>query len=687
MRRAWVAFALVLFAALVLLRWVGALGGESQDTYLAEVVNGATARQGVETVSLDPEASTRGTFQFTPTPSGEPNPATLRVEVEWDDSTIASSVEILLRQLHTGLAIRSPAMRVTDAGGLAMFESLTAGEYEVTAPLGAQANVTLAHREEKLLRLSIPRGHSVLLHVVDGDGLALPAAEIWLSHGFNVASGWILGQTDSAGSFAHASVPDGRYLGIRKAGYVAGDLFVTGQDTSPGAEVTIVLERGGGALSGTVRRASSGEVVPDALVCIGSPSGFPHSGRAQSIYRVGPPPFLVRSDIHGRFRVSGVPCGTLPVVVLADGCAAESAQVGLNDGDEARLDLWVEDACGLFGIVVDAAGASIPGALIGAGDRETFEYVATRSDEQGRYVLNSLGCGQITLWASHSMHGTTARQVDVNGAGEVRLVLAGGGVVRGRVVDRSGLIQVGSRVEILALSPAGEPDGVLGTWETDEGGEFTARTTRCSSGMRVCVRSRAAPASIPVLETQYDAWPSTPILLVVPAAADCGGTLRGQIVDAQGLDRGGTVVILATDSGRNATTLSAPKSGTFEFSGLCAGTYTTRVHSGEFSVVVSEVYVGVGATLDLGPLRVGDIGRLRLHPDSLGPPGGTQVRVVGSDRHSTVEHQVAETPVEVDLRAGTYEVEWLRGGSDLQRRTIQVLVGRHVDVRLSTEDL
>lgn len=193
---------------------------------------------------------------------------------------------------------------------------------------------------------------------------------------------------------------------------------------------------------------------------------------------------------NGLFHISAVPQGYYEVHVLAEGYAGRKAGVFDNRSGHAYLefDTLISRRASLKGVVVDDKGNPIPGvkvsarntvAIDGLGYQCASEPVAT-TDAKGGFEISSLPegftgmrCRAPALHQKTSifeLYRVSSRPWEERA--DVKIVMTGTGVVRGKVVGKDG--KAPTRSFVVNLEPKG--GSRIGTWggsmQCDEGGAF-----------------------------------------------------------------------------------------------------------------------------------------------------------------------------------------------------------------------
>jgi carboxypeptidase family protein/PDZ domain-containing protein len=271
----------------------------------------------------------------------------------------------------------------------------------------------------------------------------------------------------------------------------------------------------------------------------------------------------------------------------------------------------------IAGSVEDAQGAPVEGAIVRASRRRSDAPPATaRTDAAGRFRLEGVGEGRWLVTASRP-GAAPASDVAEAGASDVRLRLAGGGRVTGRVKDaRSGAPVTSFTVAVLSRTPRSvQVAAADGRYELDELPPGRAFVTVTAPGyaapdeVRVAVPEPGAPAAT----ADFALAPGARLRGVVVERGS-GAPVAGARVEAEGgvPDVPGAPV-------RNEVATDAE--GRFELSGLGDGSTTlvasapghhARTLSGPALAAGAEASASADVTIELSPLAAGETPRVEL---------------------------------------------------------------------------
>lgn len=234
-------------------------------------------------------------------------------------------------------------------------------------------------------------------------------------------------------------------VSVLRAGYTAGEARAV--QVPAERPVRIVLQEVG-AISGRV-------VDPDGKPIAGADVriDFRPVGR---LMRFTGALLYDESDLEGNFRLTEVTPGLIDLSAQAPGWqAGRVADLEVRGGEEKRgVEIMLSPAAILEGRVLTPSGEALPGAQVGLpfeeGQGRGFQMATT--DDEGRYMLESLPPGHRTLEATHPDYGTARRQTELRvGENSLDITLEGGSEVSGRVVDDTGMPVPGAQVWLYSL--------------------------------------------------------------------------------------------------------------------------------------------------------------------------------------------------------------------------------------------
>ena len=375
-------------------------------------------------------------------------------------------------------------------------------------------------------------------------------------------------ETDKQGRFAIAELPAGVYrVAIEAEGFVPHDIAEL-PVPEEGAPPAIRVELAPAVFIAGVVTDAGGEAVADAVVETTRPGG--RALRAQT-------------DAKGRFRLGPLADGDeVGINAHAAGVGRVVEWAAVAPRDDLRI--HIRGGGVLRGRVVDSESglplSDFQMNLTRLGGDEQIRAKRFQSDD-GVFAWEALRPGRFAATVSadgYQLHTVPAFEMPQDGADvELPIAMNPGAVVRGQVVDvATGLPVAGALVtaregawvsyETLSNINAEKPFGIASD-RTDAEGAFVLRQLPLEA---VTVRVRAEG----YLSATAVAQPHDEIAIEISA----GATVRGRLVDQQGMARDGVVVLwYPLTSERRSTAATA--AGGFAFEQVAAGRYRVWGHA------------------------------------------------------------------------------------------------------------
>lgn len=279
-----------------------------------------------------------------------------------------------------------------------------------------------------------------------------------------------------------------------------------------------------------------------------------------------------------------------PLVASAAGFAPAAMMLGTSGDPKApvRVALVLAKGAAVSGVVVDAAGKPVGGARVVASlASEPFPVVDPRRDgvvakADGTFELPVLGAGTWRLTATHTTYGpTTSTPLSLDGAHPktgVKLVLAAGGTVTGKVTDAGGAPVASANVRVVV-----------------RGGVFWRAQRQAFSAADGTFRIEGLPrrAADVVAQGEHGASAIVPADLEANAKQDVAlkldiaGEITGVVVDSAGAPLGDAQVVAEAEPSGKPADLTiwvvrgdqeaiTDQAGGFVLSGLPPGGYRVR---------------------------------------------------------------------------------------------------------------
>jgi protocatechuate 3,4-dioxygenase beta subunit len=210
---------------------------------------------------------------------------------------------------------------------------------------------------------------------------------------------------------------------------------------------------------------SGGAPLPDALVI-----AWPKDKGADSVVQA-------RSNSDGRFVLARLRPGTWTLLAEAAGFGTLEIDRAVPDVESLVLALDGQGRS-LGGIVLRPPSSPEPGANVVLGGPSLRWSRETVADAHGVFSFAGLGLGRFSIRAAHgTLVSATASQVIEEGTSHlapVRLLLASGAFVEGRVRDDMGRNLPGTTVDVLTMPS----DDLPVTCQSDQEGKFTVGPMR-----------------------------------------------------------------------------------------------------------------------------------------------------------------------------------------------------------------
>lgn len=336
----------------------------------------------------------------------------------------------------------NPRMAQTTADGSFVLEPLLPGEYQLSLTKEEYlprrgVPVTVLPSENPPVELALHRGGVLSGTVVDDTGRAVVGARIEVvgrARGSYIAdrSGPVVALQDTLWDRALRSL-------------VGGNIPTPDATATPAGSL--------GVMPGPLPLMPAVDSPGDLTVATGQ---LPLRGRAAAYL----------TDEKGRFRLTGIPPGSLSLVVRHESYArAKAGPWRLKRGEE-RKDLLIRMGPGtpLLGTVLDPVGRPLTGVQVAlAQTADPFHHVVRITDDQGRFEVKHLK-GQVRLGLSAEGFVPLVHRLRVGASRETKRVVLtlqpADCVLRGRVVDAHGLSVEGAQLSVTSVTPDAPSRGV-----------------------------------------------------------------------------------------------------------------------------------------------------------------------------------------------------------------------------------
>lgn len=472
---------------------------------------------------------------------------------------VAGAKVVVFPQPRGNVPLLEKSHTLTGADGSFRFESVTPGRHIALAstpgqPMRMSDRVEVPAKEPLVIRFD---GTAVLaLTVVDGTGVGVEGAEVFMASGMSGAAGaFARGSTDAAGKVRLEGLSAGRpemlmvsakgfvpfspmspeFREMRKVEFTAGNVTEWLVTLRRGAEVRgRVLARGTGApIAGAKVRALGG--------------GFPMAmGNEDTV-----------SGADGSFVIVGVAEGTsmlmaeapgygqpLDLSAFRPGRGGEEGEYSVTIGEgvtSVEKDILLDAAARIRGVVRDPAGEPVAGATVEVdGGERGFSPMAaampaTTTASDGTFLLESVPAhGPVSLRAGSAGYlpgyAKEIKLVSGEEKAEVNIDLRSGSVVTGRVLGAGGAPIEGAMVNGAVENQRWQlENGRGGTLpvRTDGDGRFRIVAVEAGKFLVRAVATGHVPATEPVEVPEAG---EAEVTITLPTAVD----LEGRVVDEAG---------------------------------------------------------------------------------------------------------------------------------------------------------
>jgi len=495
-------------------------------------------------------------------------------------------------------------------------------------------------------------------------------------------------RTERDGTFAFDGLLPKRYRLTARAGErVAGPVS---QRLSAQSDPVILRLRPGAALEVRVSALEDGRAVQGAKVGLRA-----EDERAEL------------TDAEGLARFSGVTPGFAVVAVQAAGRSPVQRPVSVPESTTApvRVEVALARGAPVQGRVVEAGGGPVAGArVLAEPSADVFgladpEQDGASTDADGRFSFEALAPGSYRFLASHPDYppaGSGAVQVEAGRpTPEVRIELAGGGRIAGRVVDEGGRGVPFAQVRVAAAESSPYRNTFGGTRVRQALGDADgAFRFQGLPRTRLQLVAQAEGASSDVLPVDLEAAPEAAGLELRLARR---GRIAGSVVTAGGEPVAEAEVLAVPDVWAGAPVAEAELRGPATAQSDGAGAFVLQglPEGAAFRLWAAREGVQRRERLRAGtPARTGDED-VRLVVEE---PGSLRGRVQAGDGAPVTRFLVLldfppGQPVEdaqgefllPDVPAGAHSVSVRADGfADLERPGVQIQAGQETDLGLLT---
>ncbi|MEW4224362.1 carboxypeptidase regulatory-like domain-containing protein [Rossellomorea marisflavi] len=585
----------------------------------------------------------------------------------------AATINGTIRDQSTGLVLPNTTVTLlqgatvigtttTNSAGFYSFTNLAAGAYTVQASrtnyTTASVNTTVSSGGSQTVNISLqPLTSTITGNVSSGGPIANATIVLTNSSGTVVATT----TTNGAGNYTFTGVVPGSYnLSVTAAGFqsqTAGVTTVANQTSV----VNFVLLANPGAVSGTVRDATTNAPIQGAVVELLTPTGILLSSTV--------------TDLNGLYTFANLAPGSYQVRAVALGYTTSATSVQVVSGATTTANLFLQQNPGsVSGQVRDAATLlPIQGATVQAIDSQGFVIDAFTTNASGQYTFANLLPGSYTFVFTANGYGSQTKGATVvsNTTTILDAELAQiAGTLTGTITDPGSAPIPNATVTIF------QNNVQIASVLTDASGNYTIPGLSPGS---YTVSIGALNYSTLTLGTSIVSGQTTVLNATLTPNP---GTLTGLVTDTGSTPLSGVNITVTTSSGTGtivATTVTG-NDGTYTIPGLAPGNYIV-VASGTNFQQGSE-----GATITSGATTVVNF-ILAANPGSLAgtitnaqtgtpiPGANVQVRILdaGGSIIATVSSDTNGQYSVANLAPGFYTVVASAPNFQTNSGTVQVL--------------
>ena len=434
-----------------------------------------------------------------------------------------------------------PPNAVTGADGWFTVAGLAAGSWDVTAthdgfsPKTAPALPAPAKQPTGWPAIVLSRGAAVSGVVRDDQGAPVAGAMVSL---FGEGADPSPTSTDAAGAFRVGDLAKGRPLMLTAS--APGFAFSSRSVTPPAENVALVLGKSG-TIRGKVVDGATGAPIT-AFSVAATPAargrrGFGGGGGPAAFGGSGAPSQAQFAE-DGSFEVSVAP-GSWTVRASADGYRpADVSNVDVDAGETKEgIEISLKRGGGLTGHVVDNRGNPVPGANVaccsasgggfgpGGGGGAASGPTAT-TDGDGRFQLDGLPDGHVTLTVTSSDYVAASRDVDPAATPDVTILVSTGAEITGAVVSGDSNSPIpGAAVSLVPEGDSGTSAGAPQNAQSDANGGF--HFDHLAAGRYRLTAQTKTASSTPQDLVVADGQPMDGVRVTVASGSEIDGAVTG----------------------------------------------------------------------------------------------------------------------------------------------------------------
>ncbi len=530
-----------------------------------------------------------------------------------------STVTLVARNATDAMALNYE--RTTDADGVATFEEIPRGNYQLTAAVadGPALSQQVRLTSDQTLKIAMPKGVRLSGKVISGpDGPPVVGAQITIVVQPN--------RTRTQFETMLVSGPDGTYDAVVPAGNLKSFTVIAegyAPFPDPGSAAHRKIVRRGLRNLGRGRAAKLNVTLASGAALLGAVTDAEDAPVPGLVFQLksnsrGTESQTVRTDKQGHYRVAELHPGWYDIWIESPGWFPEarlrvSIPKARGNPEPTTYDFKLEGARRVSGIVV-GGGKAVHGARVWLasggspvyGARKAGRALEAWTGSDGRFLFTDVPLGvTVSIRAVHGPMEATPLVVpgDKPVPSGIRLELNPTASIMCTAFDEG--TRKPRRSVRVRIKPVGEPEG------------RPSRSGNSNAKGEVFI-GRLLPGAYEFVATHNEYVPGPPVVATVKAGdervpvdlpLDPGLTIEGVVRNADGAAiRNCNVRVRGTEDGKNVRQRSVRSAadGTFRLTGYRGGTYTLNARHGSYRPFTQQALRGGerGLVLDLGaPVR------------------------------------------------------------------------------------
>lgn len=569
----------------------------------------------------------------------------ITVALTWPDGEPASGVRMRLAPSWSSTPTMDSLEAVSGIDGRCNFHGLPSQTYRLLFDRRSAMSLELKKAEHRTEAIQLEPGINISVRVVNAAGEPLAKATIEATT-FDRRS-FAIATTGGDGRAAVRCLdPDkGALLGASADGYEPSRITLIHGSVGSNIDLTLVLERRGGALRGIVVD-EAGTPISGARIEAGPTAAWtPSFSDPDSQFTA--PPRTAQTDTHGRFHLLTLPMGINQVLVRSKDHELwmESYTAAADDSEELRI--CMRPATEIAGRVLQESSAPAARVEVAVEGKREIEQYSTITDRDGRFRIRGVAAGvhRVHVWSDELGDATELITVERGEVTPWNPTLSAGCEISGFVRYGGGLPLSSCFVEAV---PADEsihpgPRRIYQTQTNREGHFLIRRLLPKKYHLHVSPARRELSDSVVVREVQA---PSRSVEVDVPENAVPNSAIRGRVVDAQGLPISDALITrIDPGAGMFEVHHAEPKTGQFRIPAFAVESVFIEVSaSAKPGRRVGPLMPRRGETLEVGDILLDEGGSAEIAVVGLPPGAHPEIGIAPSVDPTHIDGQLLWEP-------------------------------------------